>query len=230
MKRLSKLLENEDFKKIMKHLKAFLFPRRCAVCDELMDFGDFSPGCRECIEKAEKFLVDGKLPPSKNCDGGIFTFVFEDNIIREMILSFKELPTENLQNFFAGYLAKAIAKSSLYPAIDIITYVPRSKERLRTIGYDQSFFLAKEIARQLNIPFEKLLIRTGKSVPQKNLSSAERKINVKNAFKLNEKFSVSGKNILLVDDVYTTGTTCGECRRILKKNGAQFVFFASIAH
>ncbi|MBI2577938.1 MAG: ComF family protein [Candidatus Wildermuthbacteria bacterium] len=107
----------------------------------------------------------------------------------------------------------------------LLVPVPLHKKRLRWRGFNHAELLAKELSLGLAIPLAaNLLVKTKATLAQAELSEKERKTNVKDAFRVISPSSVKNKNILLVDDVYTTGSTLRECAKVLKKAGAFRIF------
>ncbi|NLK37242.1 MAG: ComF family protein [Epulopiscium sp.] len=99
-------------------------------------------------------------------------------------------------------------------------------------GFNQSILLAKEIEKHTGIPcVEDCLVRTRNTVPQSKLTPTQRRVNIQNAFLLKDKEKLQEKNIVLVDDIFTTGATVNECTTILYQGGAKkvTVFCLSIA-
>ncbi len=114
----------------------------------------------------------------------------------------------------------------------VITPVPLHKVRLRERKYNQSLVLAKEIALYSKLKLLPDIITRSKNTPsQSGLDQKLRKANVREAFTINHKSknSIKDKNILLIDDVITTGATINECARVLKLSGAREVFALSFA-
>jgi ComF family protein len=106
------------------------------------------------------------------------------------------------------------------PAPDLIVPVPLHPKRLRERGFNQSGVLAGELARKIKVPVSfDVIRRKHQTLPQTRLKRAERLKNVKGAFEICDVDTVRGRRVLLVDDVYTTGTTLSECARILKSKG-----------
>ena len=103
---------------------------------------------------------------------------------------------------------------------DYITAVPIHKKKLKVRGYNQAELLAEYISEQINIPYCTILKRTVNTKPQNALSKKERVTNIKNAFSLIDNIDIKNKSILIVDDIFTTGTTINECCKVLKKAGA----------
>lgn len=107
-------------------------------------------------------------------------------------------------------------------SFDILAPVPLSIKRLKERGYNQAELIAQNIGSHFNMPVEKnLLFKTKHTKPQSTLSHDKRKNNIKDAYVCN--FNVSGKNIILIDDVFTTGNTLDACAKVLKENGAKTV-------
>ena len=115
---------------------------------------------------------------------------------------------------------------------DIIMPIPISKKRLKQRGYNQSSVFAKKVAKILKIVyFENAILKMKNNQPQSSLSQEERVKNVQNVYKINEKYlqMLKNKKILLIDDIFTTGSTSNECSRILKSSQAKSVGIFTIA-
>jgi len=131
-------------------------------------------------------------------------------------------------------LALMMLKSygNLIDSIDFIIPIPMHKNKLKKRRYNQAASLAFEISKlsgKLYTP--EILIKIKDSISQSGLSKEQRKDNVKNTFKFNPLFKDRAfrKNILLVDDVLTTGSTASECAKVLKRNGIKRVHILTIA-
>lgn len=123
----------------------------------------------------------------------------------------------------AKQLALAIAHDRIY---DCITAVPVSRERLKERGYDQSVLLAKALSVHTGIPFEPMLEKKKHNRTQHLLPSAQREKNVRGVYSASD---CTGRHILLVDDIVTTGATVRECARVLYRAGAAEVSVVSCA-
>ena len=112
--------------------------------------------------------------------------------------------------------------------IDVIIPVPIYKQRRRERGFNQAELLAKELGKQLGLPVcTDYLLRIKKTKPQKELNAKERKKNLQQAFSCNKKRkkeAITWKRILLVDDIYTTGSTLDACATVLSLSGAKKVY------
>ena len=118
-----------------------------------------------------------------------------------------------------------------YPqGFDCLTWVPVSRLREFRRGYDQVELLAKAVGRELGISPVPLLKKVRHNRPQSGLHGAEkRRANVLGAYRVIAPAGVAGKRILLLDDILTTGSTAGECARVLLTAGAKEVHCAVIA-
>lgn len=137
----------------------------------------------------------------------------------ELEESFKELGT-------------SIEELRASSGFDLIIPVPMYKEKEKDRGYNQAAVLGKHLARRLGISFlDHGLIRCRNTPPMSSLSAGERRQNVKGAFAVNERVrrQLTGKVVLLVDDVFTTGSTVEACAEVLREAGAQTVFVITFA-
>ncbi|MCJ7787036.1 ComF family protein, partial [Patescibacteria group bacterium] len=107
----------------------------------------------------------------------------------------------------------------------LLISVPLEKRKLKQRGFNQAEELAKELSKSLKISlFNDVLIKIKETLPQVELSGKEREENIKDAFLCQNREKIQGKRILLVDDVYTTGSTMEEGARVLKIAGAKEVW------
>ena len=114
--------------------------------------------------------------------------------------------------------------------VDLLVPVPLHLRRLRQRGFNQAYLLIRRWAKQDGIAIDGLtLSRSRWTEPQTALSRKERKKNIKGAFAVKRPETIRGKQIVLVDDVYTTGSTVNECARVLMKAGAALVDVLTLA-
>lgn len=111
---------------------------------------------------------------------------------------------------------------------DALVPIPLHKTRKRKRGFNQAQLLAEKLGEILEIPVEKrILERTKKTGPQKELNDVQRRANLKNAFQVRQN-DVRLKRIVLVDDIYTTGSTIDAAAAVLLEHGAEKVYFLTI--
>lgn len=192
----------------------------CSICSEPFKFNIFDEDellCGNCIKKKPYF------------DKAISCFIYNKTISRT-ILQFKFFKKTFLSKVLVKFLL--ISTKDVINEVDYLIPVPIDIKRLRWRGYNQSLLLTKELSKKTNKPIiEDLLIKHKYTIPQARLKNKDRKKNLKNVFSFNEKYFdlIQNKNIAILDDVMTTGTTVNECAKILKQQGVNKVFVFTIA-
>ena len=117
---------------------------------------------------------------------------------------------------------------------DVVTFVPLHRRKRQKRGYNQAELLAKAFGRRTDKPVKRLLKCRRKTKDQAKLNLKDRRVNVREAFRLCRKStslqeSLKGKRIILIDDVYTSGSTVSECARVLRQAGAKEVRVLTLA-
>ena len=144
-----------------------------------------------------------------------------DGVMRDLIHGFKYADRHDARRLFGRWLAHAGAE--LLPGIDVIIPVPLARGRLLRRQYNQAAVLAQELGRRSTVRFDPLILeRTRATRAQVGLSHDERRRNVRGAFRVppSRADRIANRNLLLVDDVITTGATVEACARTLKAGGA----------
>ena len=217
-----------------------LYPSVCPLCERTSDTLYYAPLCTSCWGAIKRYTgpscricampftsshssLCGKCLAMKPPFSAVFTYGLFEGPLVEAIHQFK----------FHGIKRLSGPLSDLLLAIDIpeadgCVPVPLSIQGLRERGFNQSLLLARNIAKQKNIPlFMDVLHKRKETPPQLGLSASERRVNLKGAFCASN--SVREKRLLLIDDVITTGSTVTECSKQLLKAGARQVIVLSIA-
>jgi ComF family protein len=153
------------------------------------------------------------MPPPFNIARAVGPY--EDSY-RIAIKVFKFLCRKYLGIKMAKMMAEVVRTEPRFDNIDMIVPVPISQKNLRERGFNQTEILASQISKELKISVDNhILQRIKETPPQRELSREERQRNLLYAFEVKEPNKIIGKNILLVDDVFTTGSTSRECARVL---------------
>ena len=240
------------------HIKAFLeysrqaaadllFPRRCPVCGGVaMPKGRLicpaclkqlsfvsSPACMKCgkeIGSREQEYCADCIRRKKSFTRG-FALLNYDSRAAVSMAAVKYHNKREYLDFYARAAALRFGKQFRQAGIQVIVPVPVHASRLKTRGFNQAAVLAEKLSAELGIPWEELLIRVKKTDPQKSLGSAERLKNLRGAFEA-EQEAGKWERVLLVDDIYTTGSTAEICSRALLKTGVKqvFVFAVCLGH
>lgn len=200
----------------------------CPYCEKVeTSGGKICPHCRD------KIFIKSKPVPLDNL---IVATKYSEKNISHFIHLFKYRFISDLSDPLGKILVKAVARNNL-PLPDIIIPVPLHKKRLRWRGFNQSELLANYISQNLapgmEIPVSNaILVRKKYTKPQMKIKNyGERKKNMQEIFGINKNSGadIAGKNILLVDDVATTGATLFECGKALKAYGAEKIYTCVIA-
>lgn len=220
-----------------------LYPRRCPVCHDIAVPGG-SRICNVCREKLKpitgprcfrcsKPLKREEQEYCKDCrktrlfDQGIGIFPY-GSVLQESLFKLKYGKRQEYGSFY-GQIAAVYSREIIRNwGVEIIIPIPLHRKRMEKRGYNQAELIAGALGKTLCIPVDsRLMKRKVNTRPQKELDYRERKQNMKNAFFL--KGENRYRRILLVDDIYTTGSTIEAAAELLKRNGAENVFFLTIA-
>lgn len=201
-----------------------IYPPKCAGCGELTENGAIL--CGICSEKWRKekaeFRRHGPFVPPRGSDTILSLTSYSKNresVSKRMLLRAKDRKIGKLYDLLADELCTVIKNSGA--EIDVITYSPRSNRKLVSQGTDQSYETAKRLSKRLGVPLVSCFLHKG-NVQQKSLGNAGRNANAESSteFRFGAKEKINGKNVLLYDDIITTGATLSAAARLLKENGA----------
>lgn len=158
-------------------------------------------------------------------------YIFKyDNLIRNLILDYKFNEKPYLFRSFSEFINKYKKIYLQLENYDIIMAVPISRKRKKERGYNQSLLIAKEMAKGQEVKLKNNIIyKNMHNKTQSILSKKERIENVKNVYNIENKKELTNKNVLLIDDIFTTGATTNECSKILKLAGAKNVDILTLA-
>lgn len=219
-----------------------IYPRHCPICHEILRdqkklacpdcFRKLHPlmgaRCKKCgkpVEKEAEYCLDcGKYKRYFEEGRGAFLY---DSMWKNSLMRYKYFGCREYADFYAYVLYKVAERDIRRWKPDLILAVPMhpTKERIR--GFNQSRLLAEGISRYSGILADFTIVKkTQKTKSQKKLRAEERRRNLKDAFLVTA--SLDGKRILVIDDVFTTGSTMDAMAVKLKKHGAEKVFFLTI--
>lgn len=209
-----------------------LFPPRCALCDRLLDEHE-TDFCDSCRKTAPDFpaLPEKSHPDRKTKLQFLDSFTavwYYKGKARDAVLRLKFHGRTDLAAPLGRRLSMALLRD--HPeGFDCVTWVPVSTLRRLRRGYDQGQLLAKSVAAELGMEPCGLLKKVRNNRPQSSLGGEQRKGNVLGVYQFSGKMPIAGKRILLIDDVFTTGSTAEECARVLLTAGAKSVSCGTVA-
>lgn len=209
---------------------SLIYPNVCGFCNNICK----ESLCNQCEERINKILLcnidNYEDDKTKFFLRHIYLFKYNDEI-RQKILDYKFNDKAYIYKTFSKIINKNEKICGFLEKYDIIIPIPIHKKRKNTRGYNQSELIAKEISKNFkNLNLEKdLLTKKENNKPQSTLTKIERDENVKNVYTLKNIDKIKDKKIVLLDDIYTTGSTVNECSRLLKLNGAKEIGIITLA-
>ena len=232
-------------RKVAERVLNLIYPRRCLMCDGILMAGERDvcrrcepevqiirgPYCMKCgkaLEREEDEYCKDCLCYPHRYEKGRSLFVY-DGAVKKSLYRFKYGGRKEYAHGYAclteehlGAYIKEIHPEALVP-------VPLHRRKYRMRGYNQAEVFAKQLGNRMGIPVASKLVRRVKNtLPQKELDLTQRQNNLKKAFKIN-KNDVKLNTIIIVDDIYTTGSTIDALAATLKEAGVQKVFFLTIS-
>jgi ComF family protein len=235
-------------KRFIQGLGDLVFPPRCMACGVLLDGPGGELFCSSCFS-----LIRFVTAPLCPCCGIPLTGAGADHLCGDCILSrppyaiaravarYEAVLLDAIHVFkykgkiTTGEVLGKIMAEYAYPDFSIADYslivpVPLHPKRLRERGFNQAVILAREISKRFSIPLDFLTLRRHVfTEPQVSLGKDQRTANVRGAFVVKNEKKVEGQKIILVDDVYTTGSTVKECAGALMAHGAAEVAVLTLA-
>ncbi len=229
-------------------LELLVFPSACRLCGRLLDVpGERvlcgaclsgltpwrGPGCPSC---GRPFAADADPHPCGACltapppfsrhrSAGVY-----GGTLKEALLLFKFRKYRPLAKPLAAFVASALGEHADIWRDGILVPVPLHGRRRRERGFNQAEALASELGRLTCRPVERRALRRVADIPpQTTMGKEDRRRNVRGAFRVDHPERVRGRVVVLVDDVFTTGSTLGECARVLRRAGAADVRALTVA-
>lgn len=222
--------------KFFQYLINIIYPRRCLTCKNSLKNGSIDQIiCIDCWARIKK----NPLPNCylKGTEDGLhfnraYAFCKYEGVLKELIHKFKYSQKEYLGPSLSRLLIESTNNYGLgLDEFDFVVPVPLHKRKLREREFNQAHILAKNFAENFGLNIvEHGLLRISDSISQTELPKEKRISNVKDCFLANPKIDLKGKNILLVDDLLTTGATCSEAAGALKKAGCAKVWAIALAN
>jgi len=228
---------------IGKFFKRYFFFRswRCVVCKkEIFHENGVCDECKQSLPYNDQNICDHcgrKLTVSANfcstCKGNLIyldkcrsAFDYQKPI-SALIKRLKYDNGRYLAEVFSEYLANVFFKNFI--GTDVITFVPSTEKSLKKRGFNQSKLLAEKTSERINVPVVDCLIKVKETDRQAKLNREQRQKNLLEAFKVKDKRLIKDKNVLIIDDVTTTGSTAHAISQKLKKAGAKEIYLLTIA-
>ena len=214
----------------MEFLLSLVYPNVCGFCGEICK----DSLCKKCEIKWKEQMED-RIRDYTNNDNfefarHLYIFKYKDDI-RNLLIDYKFNEKAYLYKTFTQIILKSKKIYGFLKECDIIIPVPIHKNRKKQRGYNQSELIAKQLVKQTkSLKLEKNVLLKQKDIkPQSTLDKNDRIKNIQNAYLIKNEEKILEKRVLLLDDIYTTGSTVNECSKILKKSGAKQVIVLTVA-
>lgn len=215
-----------------------LYPRHCPVCHRILK-NQKDNVCPECVDGFSRVgehycLKCGKpvKPQMEYCNECISrkrsfdrnkSVYLYNGKLRQSLVRYKYYGCREYGDFYGDAICRYEIRDILNWNPDVIVPVPLTRKKQRMRGFNQSAYLAEHVGKRLGIPVSySLLMKVHGTKSQKKLNAIQRRRNLKNAFQVKE--NIKGITVLVIDDVYTTGSTMEAVASCLKKAGAEKVY------
>ena len=220
-----------------------IFPSRCAVCDTVLGWGEQEicgeckqkikyleqPTCFKCgktVKAEEEYCYDCREKEHYFISGAA---VFSYQYIRLSLYRFKYLGRQEYAHFYGGQMAYRMEEKRKQWKPDALLPVPLHKKKLKKRGYNQAELIARELGRYWGIPvITNLVVRSKNTRPMKEIVGTDRQNNLKKAFKLGVN-DVKLNAIIVIDDIYTTGSTIDAVSKLCLESGIRNVYFLTVS-
>ncbi len=231
---------------LSEYILNMVYPRRCALCHEIvMPKGQLvcpscytktevirEPKCKCCgkelIAEEQEYCFDCSKRENTWFEQGVALWHYSDTM-RTSIAKFKYHARREYADFYAQEFVKEYADYMGMLELDGIIPIPVHWTRYIQRGYNQAEVLAERIGRKIGVPvYSDILLRKKKTIAQKQLDDHQRAHNLEGAFTISKKYINSNNmlnRVMIIDDIYTTGSTINACAKTLKKTGVKSVYF-----
>lgn len=229
--------------RLIKQIVQLLFPLRCPVCDKIVRTQG-EKICTDCMDKLKLLMPPWCMRCGKklseegeycfDCKNKKHEFIrgralYEYESAAPSIYRFKYGKRQEYADFFGEEIVKYLGDFIRKVQPDALIPIPLHKKRLAKRGYNQAALLAKAISEYSGVPvYDKLLTRIKNTKPLKLQNPSERQNNLKKAFNIAQN-DVKLNTTIVIDDIYTTGSTIDEAARVLKAAGVQKIYFITLA-
>ena len=190
---------------ILDNILDIIFPPECGICGKIGK----TYICENCYDDIKKYLYF-------NENDDILHLLKYEGIIRDKLISYKFNDKSYLYKMFCEIFEKNKKCCDFLKKYDIIIPVPIHNKRRKIRGYNQSELIAKELAKKMGLQvYVDVLKKQVNTAMQSSLGKNERNKNVQDAYIVANEEKIRGKNIVILDDIYTTGSTVNECKKML---------------
>lgn len=209
----------------------FLYPPTCIICGKSANYY-ICEKCNKRIKKYEEYHYlsrdEDNNYPIRHYDELIYILRYE-KIIRKIMINYKFYSKPYISYFFAYKIMNNKYLCEKIKEYDYIVPVPMSENKEKSRGYNQTKLITSIISKRLKIKESNNLKKVNNTLTQGKLNRLERINNIEGIYYIENNLEFIGKRIVLLDDIYTTGSTIEECARVISKSGAKEIFVIILA-
>ena len=223
--------------KLKRIILSLFFPERCKICGEIKPF--LKPYCPKCSIDTKIISPDAcrqcghkKCICHKNISATLphlSAVYYYQGQLKRSIHQYKFYGESSYAEIFGKAMADKIKADYPDTKFDGVCFVPMTDIAIRKRGYNQSELLAGKVAEELKLPLVPCLKKSKEAPDQKDLTSEQRRENIKESFAVIKETDIIGKTLILCDDIKTTGATLKECSNTLMKAGAKDIYCLCLA-
>ena len=209
----------------------FLYPPTCIICGKSANYYI----CEKCNKRIKQYEEYYYLPreednnyPIRHYDELIYILRYE-KIIRKIMINYKFYSKPYISYFFAYKIMNNKSLCEKIKEYDYIVPVPMSENKEKSRGYNQTKLITSIISKRLKIKESNNLKKVNNTLTQGKLNRLERINNIEGIYYIENNLEFIGKRIVLLDDIYTTGSTIEECARVISESGAKEIFVIILA-
>lgn len=217
-------IKDIDKGRLVGYIKEFIYdvfwPKRCIKCNRLVTLGKKAAICKAC---ENEILMNSSIvvEPDRYFEEVVSAFPYEDNV-RKYMIDYKFNSYKYLSSAFAVAMEKVMEERDFLATHKIICPVP--VHHMREREYNQSLQVAKELSERFDLELiEDLLVKVRNLKPMSSMGYAMRYASVGGGIDFNLRYDIYGKSVILIDDIYTTGSTADECSKVLRMHGCENV-------
>lgn len=220
--------EKNSFKRIFKKMIDDFYPPRCYMCGKNKVNYDTSLVCDDCIEIYKQYKVCKYFYDEEGKEIGLGVYRY-DGVVRYLVQRLKFNKDKKVAYALAELSYSNVREFLLRHHVNYFVPIPIHKDRLKERGFNQSELIAKRFYEKSGVPYRNDVVgRTRYTIPQSKTQNKDRAKNIEGSFEVLNKDEVFAKDILVVDDIYTTGATINECVKTLYEAGARRVYFMTV--
>ena len=214
-----------------KDFLSLIYPKLCLGCHSVLVSNE-NHICLSCFVELPKTNFNHEITHAIGIEEYnlmIGLYQFNNEVIQQLIHALKYKGISSIGEMLGIELGKALLKNEKYETIDLIVPVPIHRRKKRKRGFNQSYLIAKGVAKVIKAPIEEILNKSKKGKSQTDKKIYERWLNVKDSFTLKERSCLQDIHVLIIDDVITTGSTIEACVKAIRKYGNVKISIAGLA-